>query len=206
MGSGLALLAAIALAGAPHPAHRPHIALRLPVDDDATVVGAPSPAPAPPAAPAPVAKGGPRDLIVPVAGVPRSRLRSSWGDARGGGTRTHHGIDIMAPSGTAVLAAADGRVEKLFHSRLGGTTLYQRSADGGWVYYYAHLAGYAPGMAAGRMLRAGDTIGYVGDTGDAGPGNYHLHFAITRMRAGEGWWQGNDVDPYPILARARPSR
>ena len=106
----------------------------------------------------------------------------------------------MAPGGTPVLAAAPGRIEKLFQSRLGGTTLYVRSPDGAWTYYYAHLAGYAEGVREGMAVRAGDRLGYVGDTGDAGPGNYHLHFGLTRMAPGERWWQGRDVNPYPMLA------
>ena len=194
----LAMMGLVSMALAdPVPAQRrPRVDVRLPDADDVVTDSRP--------AVLVMMTSGP--LLVPVAGISRSALRDSWGDARGGGTRGHRGLDIMAPRGTPVVAVADGRVEKLFHSRLGGTTLYQRSADGGWVYYYAHLSGYAPGMAAGRAVRAGETIAYVGDTGDAGPGNYHLHFAITRMRPGEGWWQGADVNPYPILAHARPSR
>lgn len=143
-------------------------------------------------------EGGP--LAVPVAGIPRGALRDSWGDARGDGTRGHHGTDIMAPGGTPVLAAAPGRIAKLFQSRLGGTTLYVRSPDGAWTYYYAHMAGYAEGIREGMAVRTGDTLGYVGDTGDAGAGNYHLHFGVTRMAPGERWWQGQDVNPYPMLA------
>jgi murein DD-endopeptidase MepM/ murein hydrolase activator NlpD len=139
-------------------------------------------------------------LLVPVAGVPRAALRGSWGDPRGGGTRGHHGIDIPAPAGTPVIAAADGTVEKLFQSVRGGTTLYVRTPDLRWVHYYAHLAGYAPGIVVGRRVRAGETIAYVGDTGDAGAGNYHLHFGVQAMAPGERWWQGSDVDPYPLLA------
>ncbi|VVT04265.1 Peptidase M23 [Sphingomonas sp. EC-HK361] len=139
-------------------------------------------------------------LVVPVAGVQRAALIDSWGDARGGGTRAHHGIDIMAPGGTPVVAAAAGAVEKLFHSNLGGTTIYVRSPRRGWIYYYAHLSGYAPGLHEGQVVRAGQTIGYVGDTGDAGPGNTHLHFSMTRTGAADGWWQGQDVNPFPVLA------
>ena len=142
----------------------------------------------------------PGRLAVPVAGVRRSQLVRNWGDERGGGTRTHHGLDIMAPSGTPVVAAASGTVEKLFESGLGGTTIYVRSPDRRWTYYYAHLAKYAPGLSEGRRVAAGETIGYVGDTGDAGPGNYHLHFSTTRMQGEERWYQGEDVDPYPMLA------
>jgi murein DD-endopeptidase MepM/ murein hydrolase activator NlpD len=163
-----------------------------------------APAAPPAAASAPAARPA---LIVPVAGVDRSQLRRDWGDARGGGARTHQGLDIMAPGGTPVLAAADGTVEKLFYSNGGGgITLYQRSSDGRWTYYYAHLAGYAANIAERQRLRAGQTIGYVGDTGNAGAGNTHLHFGIAAMAPGERWWQGTPVDPYPLLAGARAAR
>jgi len=141
-----------------------------------------------------------RRLVVPVAGYARSAIVDNWGDPRGGSTRTHHGTDIMAPAGAGVVAVAPGRIEKLFDSKLGGTTLYLRSADRRWIYYYAHLAGYAPGIAEGMRVRAGQLLAYVGDTGDAGPGNYHLHFGMQRMRADERWYQGEDVNPFPMLA------
>lgn len=156
--------------------------------------------------PAPRTELMPGMLAVPVAGIPRDTIRDSWGDERGGGARAHHGTDIPAPGGTPVLSAAAGRIEKLFQSRLGGRTLYVRSPDGRWVYYYAHLAGYAPGAIEGRAVRPGDPIGFVGDTGDAGPGNTHLHFGVQRMRDGERWWQGRDVNPYPLLAGTAPNR
>ncbi|MEG3165959.1 M23 family metallopeptidase [Sphingomonas sp. PB2P19] len=151
----------------------------------------------PAATPAPVPQGL---LTVPVQGVRRDQIADSWNDARGGGTREHHGADIMAPDGTPVVAAAPGRIEKLFQSNLGGTTLYVRSADGAWNYYYAHLAGYAPGVHEGQIVKAGDPLGFVGDTGDAGAGNYHLHFGVTRMAPGQRWWEGENVNPYPLLA------
>ncbi|SFP63954.1 M23 family metallopeptidase [Sphingomonas rubra] len=149
---------------------------------------------------------GPGMLVIPVAGYPQGALRSSWGEARDGGERGHHGIDLMAAAGTSVVAAAGGRVEKLFESGDGGTTLYVRSPDAAWSYYYAHLAGYAPGVREGARVRAGDPIGYVGDSGNAGPGNTHLHFGVSRMRAGERWWQGEAVDPYPLLAGTAAGR
>lgn len=146
-------------------------------------------------------------LIVPVAGVDAAKLHSNWGDARGGGKRSHQALDIMAPAGTPVIAAADGTVEKLYLSKGGGgITLYQRAAGGRWMLCYAHLAGYAPGIAEGRTVRTGETLAYVGDTGNAGAGNFHLHFAVARMAPGEGWWQGTPVDPYPLLAGGPSAR
>ena len=142
-------------------------------------------------------------LVVPVQGIARGSLRDDWGDPREGGTRMHHGTDIPAPARTLVVAAAPGVVEKLFQSVRGGTTLYVRSTDQRWTYYYAHLAGYAANVREGLTVRAGDPLGYVGDTGDAGVGNFHLHFGLTRMRPDEHWWQGEDVDPYPLLAAGR---
>ena len=160
--------------------------------------GAPPRATVPATPPAPV--GG---LLVPVAGVDRDAITDTWGDARGEG-RQHHGNDIMAPGGTPVVAAAAGTVEKLYRSRLGGITLYQRSPDRRWTYYYAHLAGYAPGIHEGQQVRPGQQLAFVGDTGDAGAGNYHLHFSLTRTDPEQRWWEGEDVNPYPYLSRGSP--
>jgi murein DD-endopeptidase MepM/ murein hydrolase activator NlpD len=142
----------------------------------------------------------PGKLAVPVEGYPRSAIQNNWGDARGGGTRAHHGTDIMAPGGAKVVAAAAGTIEKLFQSRLGGTTLYVRSLDRRWTYYYAHLAGYAPGIREGMAVRPGDPLGFVGNTGDAGPGNFHLHFGVEKLSPDQRWWQGEETNPYPLLA------
>ena len=139
-------------------------------------------------------------LHVPVAGVPRSAIEDNWGDPRDEGMRAHHGIDIMAPGGTLVTAAAPGMINKIFTSKAGGLTLYIRSPHRGWMYYYAHLAGYAPGVREGLAVKAGDPLGYVGDTGNAGAGNYHLHFSMSKMRSGERWWQGTPTNPFPLLA------
>ncbi|HEX8485957.1 M23 family metallopeptidase [Sphingomonas sp.] len=144
----------------------------------------------------------PGELMIPVAGVGRSAISDSWGDTRSEG-RGHHGTDIAAPARTPVVAAAAGTIEKLFQSERGGTTLYVRSADGRWRHYYAHLAGYAAGVREGLRVQAGDRIGYVGDTGDAGAGNYHLHFGLTRVTPGQRWWEGEEINPYPLLATGR---
>lgn len=156
-----------------------------------------------PSAPVPTSSGvagRSAALVMPVPGYPVARLNHDWGDPREGGARKHRGLDIMAPAGTPVVAAFGGMVEKLFDSGRGGHTLYIRSPDRRWSLYYAHLKGYAPGLAEGQRVAQGQVVGYVGDTGNAGPGNTHLHFAVSWMRAGDGWWQGEAVDPYPLLA------
>jgi murein DD-endopeptidase MepM/ murein hydrolase activator NlpD len=142
----------------------------------------------------------PSGLVLPVQGVRADQLTDTWGQSRENGARWHQAIDIMAPGGTLVLAALPGTVEKLFNSARGGITAYVRTDDGKWQLYYAHLQGYAAGLAEGQQVKQGQVLGYVGDTGDAGPGNTHLHFAINRMEPGQGWWQGAAVNPYPILA------
>ena len=140
-------------------------------------------------------------LIVPVQGVRREALTDTWGQSREGGRRAHEAIDIVAPRGTPVLAAASGMVEKLFVSVRGGTTVYVRSPDRRRIYYYAHLDGYAPGLTERQQVRAGDMLGYVGSTGDTAPDAPHLHFAISLARPDEGWWQGVPINRYPYLRR-----
>jgi peptidoglycan LD-endopeptidase LytH len=142
----------------------------------------------------------PGSLRIPVAGMAADSLVDTWQQARDNGARVHQAIDIPAPMGTPVVAALAGRVEKLFQSNAGGTTAYIRSGDARWLTYYAHLSGYAAGLAEGQILAAGQKIGFVGDTGNAGAGNTHLHFALHRMAPGESWYQGSPVNPYPYLA------
>lgn len=144
---------------------------------------------------------GPSGLAVPVAGIRVGDLVDTYAQSRASGARGHDAIDIMAPAGTPVVAAAEGRVEKLFFSEGGGgITAYVRSPDEQWVYYYAHMQDYAPGLREGQGLAKGDPIGRVGATGNADPAGPHLHFAVHRMAAGESWHEGTPVNPYPLLA------
>jgi peptidoglycan LD-endopeptidase LytH len=146
---------------------------------------------------------GPGGLAIPVAGVKADQLLDTFTQARSGG-RVHDAIDIMAPRGTPVIASAPGRLEKLFFSKGGGgITAYVRSDDGRWLYYYAHLQDYAPGLHEGQAIRQGDPIGRVGSTGNASPSGPHLHFAIYRMEKGEKWYDGTPINPYPLLAGKR---
>ena len=137
-------------------------------------------------------------LLLPVRGVRPEQLIDTYHQTRGG-TRIHEALDIMAPRGSAVLAATDGRVEKLFTSNAGGLTVYQFDPAGTHAYYYAHLERYAPGLREGQQLRRGDVIGEVGSTGNASPDAPHLHFAIFRLGPEKRWWEGTPVNPYPLL-------
>ena len=157
------------------------------------------PAPAEPQRPALVL--GPGGLAIPVAGISARQLQDTYTQSRAGGARVHNAMDIMAPRGTPVVAAAPGIVEKLFFSQGGGgITAYVRSPDRQWIFYYAHLDAYAPGLREGQAVAQGDPIGTVGFTGNANPAGPHLHFAVHRMARGEDWHAGTAVNPYPLLA------
>lgn len=173
--------------------------------------------PAPPVEPAAQAIEEPRDavretarsapraegLLIPVLGVAREDLRDNFHDARG--KRVHRALDIMAKRGTPVVAAADGRVAKVYRHILGGLSVYQYDAKGEYVYYYAHLDAYAKGLAEGAELKRGDPIGYVGTTGNASPSAPHLHFAVIRMGPGKRWYRGEPLNPYTLLTAPAPA-
>lgn len=135
------------------------------------------------------------DIIVPVEGIRPSELIDSWDKSRAEG-RIHRAIDIPALRGTPVLAAMDGRIEKLFASKRGGLTIYQRSADGRLILYYAHLQGYRRGLAEGQRVTRGQVIGTVGASGNADPAVPHLHFQILETVPGSGlagWRAGQSL-------------
>jgi peptidoglycan LD-endopeptidase LytH len=137
-----------------------------------------------------------RSLTIPVRGIASDDLESSFQDARG--TRRHEAIDILAPRGTDVVAVEDGRIMKLFTSAAGGLTIYQFDPSETFVYYYAHLDQYAPGLREGAMVRDGEVIGSVGTTGNAPKGTPHLHFAISKLDPDRRWWGGTALDPFLV--------
>jgi len=137
-------------------------------------------------------------LIIPVAGVKPDQLLDTFTGSRSEG-RVHDAIDIQAPAGTPVLAATDGEIIKVFQSERGGTTIYQLSPDKKLVFYYAHLQRYADGIDVGKFARQGETIAFVGDTGNAGAGNYHLHFSVSIVADPTRYWEGKNINPYPLL-------
>ncbi|MDO9488676.1 MAG: M23 family metallopeptidase [Sphingomonadaceae bacterium] len=140
-----------------------------------------------------------RRLTIPVSGIISAHLTNTYGDDRGGGSRRHGALDIMAPRGTPVVATEDGRVEKLFESAAGGLTIYQFDPSRTYTYYYAHLDRYADGLVEGQAVKRGQVIGYVGFTGNASPEGPHLHFAILKLGAEKKWHEGQPLNPFPVL-------
>ena len=139
------------------------------------------------------------EMIVPVAGVRPVDLLDTFDEPRG--TRRHNALDIPAPRGTPVVSAAPGRVLRLFTSQAGGLMVYASDPTDRFVLMYGHLDSYARGIADGMPLARGDTIGFVGTTGNAPPNLPHLHFAIARTSNVARWWTGTPVDPRPLLRR-----
>lgn len=139
-----------------------------------------------------------RKLLLPVAGIHADQLTDSFDEGRDG-VRRHHAIDILAARGTPVLAADDGRVLRVSWNSLGGNTVYATDDDSRIVYYYAHLDRYREGLVAGMRLTKGDTLGFVGTTGNAPKDIPHLHFQIMRMPHDGKYWNGDPIDPYPLL-------
>jgi murein DD-endopeptidase MepM/ murein hydrolase activator NlpD len=123
--------------------------------------------------------------------VPGGRLSSGYGwrgpSLGGGGSVRHEGIDITAPKGTPIRAAADGTVKSIT-TRGDYGRLVVLSHAGGFETVYAHLAHTTKSLAIGAPVRQGDVIGYVGATGNAtGP---HLHFEVRR--------DGTPIDPLSL--------
>jgi peptidoglycan LD-endopeptidase LytH len=139
-----------------------------------------------------------RVLAVPVLGKYPKDVPASFADARSGGRR-HNASDILAPRGTPVLAADDGVIRRLSTNALGGITIYATDPDERFVYYYAHLEGYAPDLHVDQRVRRGEVLGYVGTTGNAPPNTPHLHFQITRLVDRDRMWEGVPIDPKPFF-------
>ena len=136
-------------------------------------------------------------LLMPVEGVRVADVWPSFGDPRGGGTRSHAGVDIMAPRGTPVRAAAAGTVWRAGGSRNGGISVTIID-DAGVRYFYTHLDAIAPDLEARQRVGVDTVIGFVGNTGNAAATAPHLHFEVAPAVPGEGrsW---TPVDPLPLL-------
>lgn len=132
--------------------------------------------------------GIPQIKVFPSQG--RCSFVDSWHWERSGG-RKHEGVDIMGPKGLALYAVLDGTITKMYgaDSRLSGNALRLTTADGTY-FFYAHLDSFAAGITIGSVVRAGQIIGYMGSTGDAG--SSHLHFEVHPLG-------GPAVSPYPVV-------
>jgi peptidoglycan LD-endopeptidase LytH len=139
-----------------------------------------------------------RSLVMPVKDVPATALVQSFHETRSG-NREHEAIDILAPRNTPVIAIEDGTIAKLFVSKAGGNTIYQFDPSEQYAYYYAHLERYADGLKEGDKVQKGQTIGFVGTSGNAPKDTPHLHFAVFRLTTAKHWWEGTPIDPYDIL-------
>ncbi len=126
-------------------------------------------------------------LAFPVSGHDTTAIKSWFGDARDGGSRDHHGVDIFAPRGTPVIAAANGTVRSTRWNRLGGRVVWLRD-EFGRSLYYAHLDSQV--VRRGDVVEVGDTLGFVGNSGNARTTPPHLHFGI---------YQRGPSDPYPAI-------
>jgi murein DD-endopeptidase MepM/ murein hydrolase activator NlpD len=141
-------------------------------------------------------------LRVPIDGMRTESMKGGFAERRGGGARPHEAIDILAPRHTPVHAVEDGTIARLFTSKAGGLTIYQFDPKERFCFYYAHLDRYADGLREGQDVRAGDTIGFVGTSGNAPPSTPHLHFAIFELTPDRHWWEGRAVDPYLVFREA----
>jgi peptidoglycan LD-endopeptidase LytH len=144
-----------------------------------------------------------REIAMPLDDIDPTTLHSNFSEPRGGGTREHRALDIMAPRGTPIHAAASGRVLKLFTSKDGGLMVYAADSSERFILMYAHLDHYDPALTDSTRLARGQVIGFVGSTGNASPLAPHLHFAIARSADVKRWSRGNPIDPLPILVAAK---
>ncbi len=139
----------------------------------------------------------PAALPVPVQGVRARAIADTFGAPRGR-DRSHQGVDIFAPRGTPVRSATRGVVVAVREGGLGGRVVWVLGSAGE-RHYYAHLEDWAPGVANGRVVQAGDLLGFVGDSGNAKGTPPHLHYGI--------YGAPGAYDPLPLLrAGAAPAR
>src|SRR5436309_9987944 len=135
--------------------------------------------------------------VFPVYG-PQVDFTDTFGGFRGDVPGNwHHGDDIFAPLGTPVLACADGTVFSIGWNNVGGNRLWLRDSQGN-EFYYAHLSAYSPAAKDGNRVKAGEVVGFIGNTGDAEGTAYHLHFEIHPVAYLSLGYDGA-VDPTPYL-------
>jgi murein DD-endopeptidase MepM/ murein hydrolase activator NlpD len=130
-------------------------------------------------------------LMFPVSGLSARAIQSGFGSTRDAGARAHEGVDIFAPRGTPVLAVSSG-IARPSTNALGGNVVWLRGEDE--TSYYAHLDRQA--LSGVTPVKAGDVLGYVGNTGNARATAPHLHF---------GLYDNGAIDPLPFLQADDPA-
>jgi len=152
-----------------------------------------------PPPPPPLPPGG---IRFPMDPVPRCFILDNYGDGRSGG-RSHQGVDILATLGQKIYAVVDGTLIRQAvagqpGAELSGNYWVMRADSDKSQYVFGHMSEFAAGLEVGSHVSAGQVIGYVGDTGNPGPGNYHLHFGYQPQG-------GAFVDPLALLLTVRPT-
>jgi len=127
----------------------------------------------------------------PVLGGENRDIGSFWGDPRDGGKRKHKGVDIFAKKGTPVLATGAGTVSRVRTGGLGGKTVWVRDKQFSHQQYFAHLDEQL--VTRGQSVNTGDTLGTVGNTGNARTTPPHLHYGIYKRNGA--------VDPLPFIRK-----
>ena len=142
---------------------------------------------------------------MPVAGVSPDRIADTFNDARDG-ARRHNALDILAPRGTVVLAAADGVVLRIGTNALGGNVVWIADAARRFAFYYAHLEGWSRGLHEGQTVTRGDVLGYVGTSGNASKHEPHLHFQLLRISDARHYASGPPLNPLPFFTTQGATR
>ena len=128
-------------------------------------------------------------LAYPIRAPGKNHIQSYWGDSRDAGGRSHEGIDMFAPKRSPAIAAANGRVTRVNENNLGGKVVWMRPDNKNYILYYAHLDTQL--VTDGQAVKVGDTLGLIGNTGNARNTLPHLHFGI--------YGSGGAIDPFPFV-------
>jgi murein DD-endopeptidase MepM/ murein hydrolase activator NlpD len=139
-----------------------------------------------------------KGLLLPIPGVDPNSLKDTFRQPRGA-NRLHMAVDIVAARGTPVLSTDSGQIIKIYQSEAGGLTVYATDVTRRFIYFYAHFDRYHIGVAEGMTVARGDTVGYVGTTGNAPENHPHLHFAILRSNNVAQWSRGLPVNPAKVF-------
>lgn len=128
-------------------------------------------------------------IFLPVLQVPLSNVLNNFNDYRGG--RNHIGVDIVAPKGTPIVSPTDAVIANMGNGPTSGLFIATVN-PGGETFVYMHLHEFAKNIYPAKLVRQGDVIGFVGNTGNAQGTKDHLHFEILK---------NGPTDPYPRITK-----